>query len=129
MPCLLQGRNHHHHRTMNLTDRTDLRPETIALYQQLEAERTRTHPVLKGVMVICLAPTVVITAGLLPLLAGALLVSPLYLPKMLALIAQAWASPNALFLAPAAAMAASSDQAKRRQSRARGWRSCLSPKS
>lgn len=100
-----------------LEDRTDLRPETIALYQQLEAERCRTHPVLKGVMVLCLAPTAVVTVGLLPLFAGGLLLSPLWLPKTLAAIAGIWASPAALVLAPAVAVAASSDDAKRRRAR------------
>lgn len=79
---------------MKLTDRTDLSPETIALYQRLEAERyPKLHPLLKGVMLAGLVPTAVITAGLLPLFAGALALSPLYLLKTLTVVGGVWLSP------------------------------------
>ena len=73
---------------MKLTDRTDLRPETIALYQQLEAKRTACHPVLAAVGAVSLWPAVLMRAhkpALVLLFAG-----------MLVGAANAWRSPAVL---------------------------------
>ena len=83
--------------TMKLTDRTDLRPETIALYQQLEKERTAIHPVLAIVGGLTLWPAAFMRfpkTALVCLFAGLLMGAT-----------QAWKSPavlTGLALAPIA---------------------------
>ena len=82
--------------TMKLTDRTDLRPETIALYQQLEKERTAIHPALAIVGGLTLWPAVFMRfprTALVALFAGLLMGAT-----------QAWKSPallTGLMLSPA----------------------------
>jgi hypothetical protein len=73
---------------MKLTDRTDLRPETIALYQRLERERTAIHPVLAVVGGLTLWPAVFMRfpkTALVVLFAGLLMGAT-----------QAWESPAVL---------------------------------
>ena len=82
---------------MKLTDRTDLRPETIALYQQLERERTAIHPALAIVGGLTLWPAAFMRfprTALVVLFAGLLMGAT-----------QAWKSPavlTGLALAPIA---------------------------
>jgi hypothetical protein len=98
---------------MKLADRTDLSPETIALYQRLEKKHSfNLKDPVQWFMVLTLAPTALVLVGLTPIALFGLLLSPLAIPKTLAMLASIWTSPAALVLAPVVLMGNQHDQAK-----------------